>query len=218
MGLTTGPVPARVDAPVKQGLLALVDHAVGHGWSTARACRLLQVDPDRLGSWRRRAVTGRLTDLPCGGGPVHGLLESERAAILDLFEAWGQVDRGHRKLAARGSRLDLVHVSASTLRRGGYRPATWRTSHRPGRVTSREHERENRCRDHRAQGRVGTKHQHPGGSEDGVREQAQGRGVQPSHRRQSGQVGVRHSLRHQQRRQNESRDDIPWATISAGRT
>ena len=117
MGLTTGPVPARVEAPVKRGLLALVDHAVGHGWSTARACRLLQVDPDRLGSWRRRAVTGRLTDLPCGGGPVHGLLESERAAILDLFEAWGQVDRGHRKLAARGSRLDLVHVSASTLRR-----------------------------------------------------------------------------------------------------
>ncbi|HEX3311448.1 MAG TPA: hypothetical protein VHS32_34820, partial [Streptosporangiaceae bacterium] len=74
MGLTTGPVPARVEAPVKRGLLALVDHAVGHGWSTARACRLLQVDPDRLGSWRRRAVTGRLTDLPCGGGPVHGLL------------------------------------------------------------------------------------------------------------------------------------------------
>ena len=60
---------------------------------------------------------GRLDDLPCGGGAVHGLLESERAAIVDLFEAWGRIDRGHRKLAARGSRLDLVHVSASTLRR-----------------------------------------------------------------------------------------------------
>jgi hypothetical protein len=48
---------------------------------------------------------------------VRGLLEAERDAIIDLFETWGEVDRGHRKLAARGSRLDLVHVSASTLRR-----------------------------------------------------------------------------------------------------
>jgi hypothetical protein len=31
LGLTTGPVPARVDAPVKQGLLALVDHR-GRAW------------------------------------------------------------------------------------------------------------------------------------------------------------------------------------------
>ena len=117
MGLTTGPVPARVDGPVKAGLLALVDHAVDSGWSTARACRLLRVDPDRVTSWRQRARLGELVDRPCGGGPVHGLLEAERAAILDLFEAWADIDRGHRKLAARGSRLDLVHVSASTLRR-----------------------------------------------------------------------------------------------------
>jgi len=117
LGLTAGPVPARVDAPVKEGLLGLVDHAVGQDWSVARACRLLGVDQDRVASWRRRAAAGRLDDRRCGGGPVHGLLEPERAAIIDLFETWGEVDRGHRKLAARGSRLDLVHVSASTLRR-----------------------------------------------------------------------------------------------------
>ena len=117
MGLTAGPVPARVDAPVKTGLLALVDHAVGHGWSVAGVCRLLQLAPDRIASWRDRATVGELEDLPCGGGPVHGLLEAERTAVVDLFEAWGSIDRGHRKLAARGSRLGLVHVSASTLRR-----------------------------------------------------------------------------------------------------
>jgi putative transposase len=117
LGLTTGPVPARVEGPVKAGLLDLVDLAVAHGWSTARTCRLLQVDPDRVTSWRHRAATGELVDRPCGGGPVHGLLEAERAAVVDLFEAWADVDRGHRKLAARGSRLGLVHVSASTLRR-----------------------------------------------------------------------------------------------------
>ncbi len=48
---------------------------------------------------------------------MHGLLDIERAAILDLFEAWGGFDRSHRKLAHRGSRLDVVHVSESTVRR-----------------------------------------------------------------------------------------------------
>jgi hypothetical protein len=48
---------------------------------------------------------------------VHGLLERERAAIVALFEDWAPIDRSHRKLAARGSRLDLVHVSAATVRR-----------------------------------------------------------------------------------------------------
>ena len=117
MGLTTGPVPARVEAPVKAGLLALIDQAVQAGWSTRRACALLGLDADRAASWRGRAAAGRLADLPCGGGAVHGLLDVERAAIIDLFEAWGAVDRSHRKLAARGSRLQLVHVSASTLLR-----------------------------------------------------------------------------------------------------
>jgi transposase InsO family protein len=34
-----------------------------------------------------------------------------------LFEAWGEIDRSHRKLAHRGSRLGLVYVSESTVRR-----------------------------------------------------------------------------------------------------
>jgi len=100
---------------VKAGLLELVEQAAGHGWSTARACQLLGVDPDRLTDWRHRQ--DRLDDLPSGGGAVHGLLDGERAAILLLFEGWAEVDRSHRKLAARGSRLQLVHASAATVRR-----------------------------------------------------------------------------------------------------
>jgi putative transposase len=115
--LTTGPVPPRVDAPVKQGLLDLVEHARARGWSTRRACGLLALDPDRVADWRTRAGAERLSDLTCGGGAVHGLLDTERAAIVELFEAWAGIDRSHRKLAARGSRLDLVHVSASTMHR-----------------------------------------------------------------------------------------------------
>jgi putative transposase len=100
LGLSAGPVPPRVEAPVKAGLLALVDHAVEAGWSTRRSCSLLGLDPDRAASWRDRSRADRLADLPCGGGAVHGLLEAEWAAILELFEAWAGIDRSHRKLAA----------------------------------------------------------------------------------------------------------------------
>ena len=117
MGLIAGRVPPRVEAPAKRGLLDLVEYARARGWSTRRACALLGLDPDRAADWRTRSSSGRLADLGCGGGPVHGLLGDERAAIVDLFEAWAGIDRSHRKLAARGSRLDLVHVSASTMHR-----------------------------------------------------------------------------------------------------
>jgi putative transposase len=118
LGLTAGAVPARVDAGVKAGLLDLLDHAAEHGgWSQARACRLLGLDPDRAADWRARRALDRLADLPPGGGAVHGLLEAERAAIVELFTGWGEIDRSHRKLAARGSRLELVHVAPSTIRR-----------------------------------------------------------------------------------------------------
>ncbi|MDQ3456257.1 MAG: hypothetical protein M3513_12535, partial [Actinomycetota bacterium] len=55
-GLTAGPVPPRVDGPVKAGLLKLVDHAVEAGWSARRACSLLGLDPDRVGGGVRGPV------------------------------------------------------------------------------------------------------------------------------------------------------------------
>lgn len=48
---------------------------------------------------------------------MHGLLAAERAAVVELFEPRAGVDRSHRKLAARGARLESVHVSASTVHR-----------------------------------------------------------------------------------------------------
>ena len=117
MGLTAGAVPPRVEAGIKAGLLTLIDHAEGQGWSRSRSCRLLGLDPDRAAGWGQRRALDRLTDSPPGGGAVHGLLESERAAIVELFEGWAEVDRSHRKLAARGSRLELVHVAPSTVLR-----------------------------------------------------------------------------------------------------
>ena len=54
MGLSPGPVPPRVDANTKAGLLDLVDHAAAAGWSTRRAAGLLGVDLDRVARWRER--------------------------------------------------------------------------------------------------------------------------------------------------------------------
>jgi putative transposase len=116
LGLSAGPVPPRVDARVKAGLLDLVDAAAEAGWSTRRAALLLGLDLDRVRRWTERRAAGALDDRR-PGTPVHGILPTERDAILALAEAWGGVDRSHRKLAHRGSRLGLVHVSESTLLR-----------------------------------------------------------------------------------------------------
>jgi len=35
LGLMAGPVPPRVPAEVKAGLLDLADYAIGHGWAAA---------------------------------------------------------------------------------------------------------------------------------------------------------------------------------------
>lgn len=48
---------------------------------------------------------------------MHGLRPEEVTAILELFETWGDVDRSHRKLAHRGSYLQIVWVSPATVRR-----------------------------------------------------------------------------------------------------
>jgi putative transposase len=116
LGLSAGPVPPRVDAMVKAGLLDLVAAAGDAGWSTRRAALLLGVDLDRVRRWAQRRAIGELADRRPGGG-VHAILPAEREAILTLAETWGPVDRSHRKLAHRGSRLGLVHVSESTVLR-----------------------------------------------------------------------------------------------------
>ena len=44
----TEPVPVRVDAVGKAGLLGLVDHAVGEGWSLQAACEVLKISRRRV--------------------------------------------------------------------------------------------------------------------------------------------------------------------------
>jgi transposase InsO family protein len=117
----TGLVPARVGGPVKAGLLDLVDHATAAGFSTRWACRLLGVDHARLIGWTARSRAGDgLEDTspgPAAGEALHALLDWEKSAVLTLAKDWGQVDLSHRKLAHRGSRLDMVYLSESSVLR-----------------------------------------------------------------------------------------------------
>lgn len=48
------PIPARVDAAVKRGLLDLVDHAAGQGWPASKTCEVLDC-PSGAGDTARRA-------------------------------------------------------------------------------------------------------------------------------------------------------------------
>jgi putative transposase len=88
-----------VDSDVKAGLLDLVDDARQQGFSMRRAARVLEIDPWRVSRWIARRADNRLADLQPGGNPVHGLLDWEVAAILDVSERWAEIDRSHRKLA-----------------------------------------------------------------------------------------------------------------------
>ncbi|HYX47382.1 MAG TPA: hypothetical protein VE820_11245, partial [Sphingomicrobium sp.] len=107
-----------MSAETKLELLGLIDGAVGDGWAHARACRVLDLADVRAHRWRQRLrETGSLEDRDPGGGAVHGILEWEEQAILDLIDRWGWVDRSHRKLAHRGSYTGTVFVSPSTVLR-----------------------------------------------------------------------------------------------------
>jgi putative transposase len=119
LGLTAGPVPARVDAGIKLGLLQLIDHAIGQGWSARRACGVLELNDRRVSVWQSRRAAGLpLKDAASGPAEaLHSLLDWERAAILELFDDWAEIDRSHRKLAHRGSRLGKVFVSESSVLR-----------------------------------------------------------------------------------------------------
>ena len=68
----TGPVPPRVDAHVKAGLLELIDHATERGWSLRRAAELLGLDEVRAARWRARRTADALNDRARAGHRATG--------------------------------------------------------------------------------------------------------------------------------------------------
>jgi transposase InsO family protein len=106
-----------LSAEQKAGLLELIDAAIAGGWPLERAADVAGVSARRVYRWRLRRAVGALADRAPGGNPLHRILPEEEAAVLDLIEEWGKVDRSHRKLAHRGSYIKRVWVSPSTVRR-----------------------------------------------------------------------------------------------------
>ena len=93
----------------------LIDQAVADGWAHTRACRVLQLADVRAHRWRQRLrETGSLEDRDPGGGAVHGILDWEGQAILDLIETWGcggpvaSQARAPRLVCRRGVRLTVL--------------------------------------------------------------------------------------------------------------
>lgn len=114
--MVNAPVPARVEESVKDTLLGLVDHALEAGWSLLGACQVLLISPRRVQRWWQRRNANQLADAR-PGGTVNALMPSEVEAILELFDAWGEKDRSHRRLAHRGSYTQVFWASPSTVRR-----------------------------------------------------------------------------------------------------
>ncbi|MFZ1409873.1 MAG: DDE-type integrase/transposase/recombinase [Micropruina sp.] len=70
---------------------------------------------DGVERWQHRGTD--LADRRPGGVVVNSLLDDEIAAIVDLFDDWGERDRSHRRLAFRGSYLGRFWAAPSTVRR-----------------------------------------------------------------------------------------------------
>jgi len=95
----------------------MIDAAMKEGWNHRRCCEFLQLKESRAWRWRKRQGRCDLGDRKPGGGPVHGLLDEEVTAIIDVFNKWSDIDRLHRNLAHRGSYIERFWVSPSTVKR-----------------------------------------------------------------------------------------------------
>lgn len=113
----TAPVPTRVDARTKSALLGLVEHAGDRGWPVVKACCVLGLDVRRARRWARRRDSDRGLVDARPGASLNALTPDEVTAIVSAFEAYGEKDFSHRRLAHRGSYEGLFWAAPSTVRR-----------------------------------------------------------------------------------------------------
>lgn len=115
--MPAAPVPARVDAGVKEALLDLIADAGEQGWPVEKACAVLGLQVRRARRWTRLAEAGAGLVDARPGAPVNALTPAEVEAIVEAFETFGQKDFSHRRLAHRGSYEHLFWAAPSTVRR-----------------------------------------------------------------------------------------------------
>jgi len=99
LGLTAGPVPPRVPAEVKAGLLDLACYAVEHGWAAWRACAARSSNCSRAGV----RSTARTASWPAGTrGSGWYTCRSRRCAGCSRTKAWSW--RPRRRASRRRAR------------------------------------------------------------------------------------------------------------------
>ena len=76
----TAGVPPRVEAGTKAALLDLVDGAVDEGWTTARACAVLELDvPTMPPTGSTAEAQAASTTTSAGGTAVHAITPTDVA-------------------------------------------------------------------------------------------------------------------------------------------
>jgi putative transposase len=98
-----------VHAEVTAGLLALIGPAQAEGgWSLRKAATALGLDHVRVLRWLDRAAADRLVEAKPGPQVAARAAELAAGGDRQARRGGGEIDRSHRKLAHRGSRLGLV--------------------------------------------------------------------------------------------------------------
>ncbi len=180
-------------------------------------------EPDQRGDAHHVTVgdplneAGRLVDQAVG---VHG--ESEQLRELSDQDREGETVhvadlRGLREQV--GDEPEMEHPRQDRHRTDDQRERR-RERDRPVGIAVGQQERGEGRGDHGPEGRIGTQDQDAGRAEHGVPEQTQDGRVQTRDRGQSRELRVRHALRHEQRRQDQARDEVlrqPRAVIGAER-
>ena len=103
--MPTEPVPARVDAATKQGLLDLVDYAAGQGWPVSKTCEVLGLSNRRHRRFRHRQDSGKKLDDGRPGASPGALMPSE---------VWGEAWRPSRPSPTRTSPTGAWPTAAPT--------------------------------------------------------------------------------------------------------
>ena len=84
-----------------------------------KACRMWAINRRRVTRWRSKLTQGKSLDngKPGPRSPIHKLLATERAAVLQMAKAEQYVDLSHRALTVTAWDLNLFFVSFSSVYR-----------------------------------------------------------------------------------------------------
>jgi putative transposase len=108
-----------LEAQQKAEMVLSIETAKDKGICMIKVCRMWAINRRRVSRWRSKLGQGQSLDnaKPGPKSPVHKLLPTERAAVLQMAKAEQYVDLSHRMLTVTGWDLKLFFVSFSSVYR-----------------------------------------------------------------------------------------------------